>query len=394
MFSTSRLELSVISIKSMIVSGTEKSKIESNDESGTEKPRIKPSNESELETEKKKSLPKHPVEIIKMKKSGGITIPKKIRESLRENDEEVVLFAFWQDDNKLIFQQVKEYEVPDLTLVQSEKKKADPSKPRKKRSSKKKSKTSGPEPELAKYFPFQIENQDKIANALESTFYKLIEIPPKIEEAIERIKYVVLNYSTGSNTNDARLKNTIIFFIADVIEKNKDPSLKDVLVYAKENLISNIRSKYLKEQSLIILSVAAIGLEANEIAFELISNILRGIQLYTEPYAIMQGFKGTVKALTRSQLAINERIVEALQIAIINFIKGFNCPGKLEDDPPITHSKASTDNALQLIELLQDLHLIEEAFVLAKELLAELPQEDIYIEQVRQKIADLKKVNI
>ena len=98
---------------------------ESSDESVSIKTKIEPSTESEIETEKRSNLPKHPVEIIKMKKSGGITIPKKIRESLRENDEEVVLFAFWQDENKLIFQQVKEYEVPDLTLVQSEKKKAE-----------------------------------------------------------------------------------------------------------------------------------------------------------------------------------------------------------------------------------------------------------------------------
>lgn len=346
----------------------------------------------------KSNLPKHPVEIIKMRKNGGITIPKKIREALVENEEENVMFAFWQEGNKLIFQKVKEYEIQDLTLVQKQKKASnssttDPTKTPRKRSKKASSKT-GPQPELSRYFPFQIDNQEKIASALESTFYKLIEQPPNIEEAIERIKYVLINYSNGSNTNDARLKNTIILFLADVIEKTKESSLIEILIYAKDNLIKNIRSQYLREQSLIILVVSALNLEATEVCKDLVSNIIRGIQLYTEPYAIMQGFKGLVKGLTKNQLALDESIQNPIKDSIIDFIKGFTCPGKTEEDSQITHEKLSSDNAVQLIDLLQDLHLIEEAEIIAKEVLAELPTDDIYIEQVRQKIADLRKIHI
>ncbi|WP_371804418.1 hypothetical protein [Candidatus Lokiarchaeum ossiferum] len=346
----------------------------------------------------KNKLPKHPVEIIKMRKNGGITIPKKIREQLVENEDEALMFAFWQEDNKLIFQKVKEYEIQDLNLVQKEKKASNSSatnatkSPRKR--TKKASTKAGPQPELSRYFPFQIDNQEKIASAIESTFYKLVEQPPKIEEAIERIKYVLINYSTGSNTNDARLKNTIILFLADVIEKTKEPSLIEILIYAKDNLIKNIRSQYLREQSLIILVVSALYLKADEVCIDLINRIIRGIQLYKEPYAIMQGFKGLVKELTKSQAPLEESVVNPIKDSILSFIKGFSCPGKNEDDPPIVHAKLSTDSAVQLIDLLQDLHLIEEAETIAKDLLAELPTDDIYIDQVRQKISDLRKIHI
>ena len=48
------------------------------------------------------------------------------------------------------------------------------------------------------------------------------------------------------STNDSRLRNTLILFICDVVEKF---GAQDLLVFAEEKLIPNISSKFLMEQA-------------------------------------------------------------------------------------------------------------------------------------------------
>ncbi|RLI61475.1 MAG: hypothetical protein DRO88_12990, partial [Promethearchaeia archaeon] len=159
--------------------------------------------------EKKRQLPKNPVEILKLTKSGSITLPKSVRETCEEKQ----AFAFWKEGDTYMLFPVRDYEIPDLILAQNSKSKASHKSKdemegadgeKKKRRKKTRSKTkvpAGPQPELTKYFPFPLENQEKIQDAIEASFYKLTEVPPKIDEVIERIKYIALNYGTGKKTN-------------------------------------------------------------------------------------------------------------------------------------------------------------------------------------------------
>ncbi len=436
---------------------------ETNENETNEIPEIKSENQNQVKNE---DLPTHPVEIIKMRKSGGLTIPKKIREELKENEEDIVNFAFWKEGNKLIFLKVKEYEIPDLKIKGAESKTKNTETKAKKSPSKKKiSKKSGPQPEITNYFPFQIQNQEKIANALESTFYKLTEDPPKIEEAIERIKYVLINYSTGNNTNDSRLKNTIIIFLVDIFKKVNDPSLHQLLDYVNDKIVNSIASKYLKEQALIQLVSLAISANHYEMADQLSKNILIGISEYTEPYAIMQGFKGLVKSLVNIQHEIPEKVQLKIKNEIEKYIfsaqnpyifqkednndyekeiveeisvdNPIDCDNESDesskDEIPIINEEEieideneeelkesseiieadlgkiptneinssikpypqlSTDNSIELVDLLKDLHMIEDAFSIIKRLQAEIPTDDIYIDQVRKKVLELRKENI
>ncbi|MHA1855004.1 MAG: hypothetical protein ACTSYY_03090 [Promethearchaeota archaeon] len=353
-------------------------------------------------TEIKADLPKVPVEIVKLKKSGSITIPKKIRDKLQENQ----MFACWEENSKIIFQQIKEFQIQDLNLVKTKssttKEKAKKSKTAKR--SKKKGKTTGPQPELTKYFPFQIDNQEKILSILESTFYILIEDPPKVKEAIERIRYIIINYTSGISRNDDRLKNTVILFISDIFEKITNEKLKELLNFAKENIVFNIHSKFLREQGLITLFITSIRANSTESEIFL-KNILEGISEYKEPYQILQGFKGLVRSIIKSKIELNDDLKFLIRDEMRKFILGYEetkptvqIKGETETAEEETEiiqiEKLNTDNSLQLIELIEDMHLIEDAYKLADNLLKNIPPEDIKIEAVRTTLSRLKKTHI
>ena len=160
--------------------------------------------------QQKRDLPKIPVELVKLTKSGSITLPKSIRAKLDEKQ----AFAFWLENDRYMLMPVKDYEIPDLKLaadILKEKKRrtsesgglgASGSKTARKPRSKSKAKsqiTSGLQPELSRYFPYSIENQEKLQDGIEASFYKLIETPPKIDEVIERIKYMIITTTIKVN---------------------------------------------------------------------------------------------------------------------------------------------------------------------------------------------------
>ena len=97
-----------------------------------------------------------------------------------------------------------------------------------------------------------------MASIYESSFYKLAEDVPDTEEAINRIRYALINYTIGKSTNDGRLFNSVINFIADVVEKFKTPELERMLEFAADKITPNIKSKFLREQSNIALFTSAL----------------------------------------------------------------------------------------------------------------------------------------
>ena len=317
------------------------------------------------------------------------------------------MFACWEQDSKINFQPIQEFQIPELNIAKTKSSTTkDPAskKQRSKRSKKIKKKAGGPQPELIKYIPFQIDNQDKILSILESTFYLLTDDSPKIDEGIDRIRYIIINYTSGVARNDDRLKNTVILFISDIIEKIPNQNLNDLIIFAKESIVSNIKSKFLREQGLITLFVTSI--RANfEDAGSFLKEILQGISEYTEPYAILQGFKGLVRSISKSELIISENLIFLIRDEIQKFIFGYEKPKKEiseEEEMDVTEEKTpeneieqlNTDHSIQLIELLEEMHLIEDAFSLTENLLRNISPEDIRIDAVRQTLSRLKKAHI
>ena len=358
------------------------------------------------------------------------------------------MFACWEHDSRIIFQPIQEFQISELNIAKTKSSSTkDPArkKERSKRSKKIKKKTGGPQPELIKYIPFQIDNQDKILSILESTFYLLTDDNPKIDEGIDRIRYIIINYTSGVARNDDRLKNTVILFISDIIEKIPTQNFNDLIKFAQESIVSSIKSKFLREQGLITLFVTSIRANSEDTEVFL-KEILQGISEYTEPYAILQGFKGLVRSISKSELDISESLKFLIRDEIQKFIFGYEQPKKeiiKEDEEKVIKEEIevseeeteksdeeiedlsdeelkellkeeeieipkevieevvekeieqlNTDHSLQLIDLLDEMHLIEDAYSLTENLLRNISPEDIRIDAVRQTLSRLKKAHI
>jgi bifunctional DNA-binding transcriptional regulator/antitoxin component of YhaV-PrlF toxin-antitoxin module len=335
-------------------------------------------------------LPKHPVLVLKMTKAGSITLPKEIREKLEEN----VAFAFWETGNKLIFQIIAEEDV--INLEQADKKKSDetassaPKKERKKSAEggAKKStqkQATGPQPELAKYFPYDFENKDKVSAIFESSFFKFVEEPPNIEEALNRLRYALVNYVTGKSMNDSRLRNAMINMLCDVSEKTK---LTQPMDFAQEKILDFITSDFLLEQSLntLILTTGHIGNFNNSEAF--LKRILKHVDKYkdNELYAIKQLFTNLIRAIIRDKIELPRNQKLMIRDKLQQFITGYSNVQTDPNIPPIEHKPVPTDTAIEFIEMIEKLKLIEEAHQMATNLLKGLPPEDKDIEKVRATI--------
>ncbi|MHA1672422.1 MAG: hypothetical protein ACTSYI_02235 [Promethearchaeota archaeon] len=400
--------------------------------------------------QQKRDLPKNPVELLKLTKSGSITLPKSIREKLDEKQ----AFAFWLENDRYMLMPVKEYEIPDLKLaadIQREKKRrasesrgtdASGSKTKRKPRSKSKTKaktqsTSGLQPELSRYFPYSIENQEKLQDGIEASFYKLLETPPKMDEVIERIKYMIINYGTGKKTNDSRLKHTIILFVIDAVEKIRDHDLTPLLHYLDEKIVGLIESAYLYEQSLIFLCGTALKIDENQLAFSFLKKIFKVIDGYKENFTIMQGLKSITKTVIQADKPLTEEfqlylhknlkkyvigpelIEESEEIELSDEMEQIEpdeerelneametselgeeqeqneAMDQVELDVPeeqnIFHYPLNTDSSLEIVELLEDLQMFDGAYDSAKSLLERIEVEDVHVESVRAKVNALAK---
>ncbi|MCK5347389.1 MAG: hypothetical protein KAR20_28460, partial [Candidatus Heimdallarchaeota archaeon] len=111
-----------------------------------------------------------------------------------------------------------------------------------------------------------------------------------------------------------------------------------------------------------------------------VMEIFQGIRGYSETYAIMQGLKGTVKAIKRAELTLHEDLTSIFQDEFNYYILDENQPTEL-----------NTGNKLQIIELMEDLYLIERGLTLTQHLLDTVSQEDMFLEQIRTKLLELRK---
>ncbi len=311
--------------------------------------------------------------IVKKTKMGSITIPKEIREDLFEKEAEVYFKLLIPLDKKKLILQVLSKEEADEFLQKSKK-----LKPEKILGvSKKGKKAISPsmkaklEPAWSTYFTYDFENQAKVKAILESAFYKFAENPPNLEDAMGRIKYVLVSYLTSIKTENAKLYFAVEKFLLDVVEKFNLPNLLDWIF---EKMIPNIESKFLYELGLLELIECSIKFERWEKVELYIFYVLKNIDSYSasESYNIMNSFKQLIKKL--KWVKRTEKIDVLLKEKLLEYGQ------KVFDD---------IDYKIQIVEFLEDLNYIELAYKLAKEIQLSLPQDSPRVELVRKLVKRL-----
>lgn len=307
-------------------------------------------------------------EVINLKKTGGITIPKNIRAELFPKNLENIFFKLIvpKEKNKIILEIIEGEEAKKLAAELKIKKKTErKASPRVPKAAGTKTKDAGPQPDFSKYFIYEFEAQEKLRPILESAFYKFGETPVNLEDAMGRIKYGLVQYLGSKNIENARLYLAIVNFLCDVIEQFNLPNL---IEWIDDKIINSMKSKFLYEQALLSLVVISIKANRFEKGEQFASKILENIDTYpkSELYNIMNSFENLVNAVSKERSDL--RIIELIKDKLISYLEG------IED----------IDYKVQIVEILEDLRYIEEAYDIAKNILANLPPESSRIEFMRE----------
>ncbi len=323
----------------------------------------KPNGQAEREEEEKLE------EIVNLKKTGGITIPKHIREEMFSESVENVFFKLVvpKERDKIILEIVPEQEAKKLSEELSAKRKIQrKSAPRPKGvKSPGKKKPVGPQPDFSKYFLYDFEAQEKLRPILESAFYKFAETPVNLEDAMGRIKYGLVSYLGSSNVENSKIYFSIVNFLCDVIEQFNQPNL---IEWMNDKIINNIKSKFLYEQALLSLVAISIQMKRFEKGIDFSKKILENIDTYpkSELYNIMNSFENLVKVVSKDRSDL--KIIEIVKEKLMEYLEG------IED----------IDYKIQIVEMLEELRFIEEAYNIANNILMSLPPESSRIEFIRE----------
>lgn len=317
----------------------------------------KGSNESEEEPYYQK--------IIKKTKT-GITFPKELRNDLFGEEEDIYFnLIVPKSKKKIILNFISEKEIEE----QEKKKSSEKSSSSK---SKKTGKKGVPEPIWTEYFIYDFKNQEKIKSILESAYYKFAEDPEQFDDAMGRVKYALVSFLTSVKTENAKLYFSVIKFLADVIKKFDYPKL---INWIYEKVVPNVESKFLYELSLMELIELSVKYEEYKQAETYVSDILTHLDQYSEgeKYNIMNTLTQLIR--TVKDLEKKGNIHNIIKEKLIEFEKKIS----------------NVDNKIQLIEFLEDLRFIEEAYNLTDNLSKELPSEDHRINEVRKMKQRLKE---
>jgi bifunctional DNA-binding transcriptional regulator/antitoxin component of YhaV-PrlF toxin-antitoxin module len=353
-----------------------------------------PSDEPKRAPTPVEDLPKHPVLVLQMTKTGGITLPKELRESFQTN-----IFAFWESGNKLMLQPIAEEDLQHLDLADKKKKEEGEGGEKKPRERKKKEgggdtktpkvkKATGPQPELARYFQYEFEKQPEVSAALESAFYKFAEEPPKIQEGLDRVKYALITFLSGKSVNDSRLRNSVVNFLCDVAERLNIP---DAMTFAEEKILDHIKSEFLLEQSLNTLIITSGKTKNFENLEKFLIRILKLVDRYpdNELFKIKQLFTNLIRAISREKIELTDKMKLLIFNKMLDFMRGFTTVPSTPEDKVLEHKPLDSTTILEFIDHIEKLKMIEKAHSMTEELLARLPPEDREIEKVREKLRNL-----
>jgi hypothetical protein len=327
--------------------------------------------------EEKKSLENRIYyESLVKKNKTGITFPKELREKLFPSEEDDYFFKLIvpQEKDKIVLQFLTEREAEDYeqesNQQQKEKDKNNASKneKKKKKASKEKINSSELEPKWSNYFIYDFSKKEKVKQILESAYYKFAETPIEYDDALGRVKYALVSFLTSTKTENAKLFYSVVRFLIDIINTFDLPRLID---WIYDKVIQNIESKFLYELALIDMIPVSIKYDKYELAENSIDKILSSINEYNmqESYNIMNSFKQLVKKTKKLRnIPISNSIFKKIKDALILYM------GKFENN----------DYKIQIIELLEDLHFIEDAYNLAEELVKNLDPDSVVLAEVRK----------
>ncbi len=306
-------------------------------------------------------------DIVKKTKT-GITFPKELRDIMFSEDAEIYFkLKVPKDKSKIILEVISEADAESHKKVVILK-----SKPELKSKGKKNGEiVSGGTslaPNWGDYFVYDFKSREKVKPILESAFYKFAETPMNLEDAMGRVKYVLVSFLTSKvKTENAKLYYSVIRFLNDIIEKFNQPNLLDWIF---EKIIPNIESKFLYELALLDLVEISLKVKRWEKAELYIFYVLKNIDEYppSEMYNVMNSFKQLVKKVKgversdKIDILLKEKLMEYAENVI----------------------KEDVDYKIQIIEFLEDLDYIELAYKLAKELEKTLPPKSVRIDEVRK----------
>ncbi|MHA1728060.1 MAG: hypothetical protein ACTSWY_04950 [Promethearchaeota archaeon] len=315
---------------------------------------------------KEHEIPTEPCWHITRSKT-GFTLPKEIRDNIIPYKQDCALVV---KDNKLIFYMINPEDKQKLKLVKESRKLRNLK--NKKKGRQKNSIPEGPQPEWGSYFLFEFENNNKIQEVLTTAFEKFATEPPNLEEGMNIVKYSLVSFLT-TRMNNARLRQAIIFFLCDVIEKFGQPNLID---FINEKIVGEIKSKFLYQLSLNQLAFTAFKVKRYEKAQEFIELCIKDIKKYnqSEMYAIMDSFKNCVVKLTKD---IDFLIPQEYLLPIRNSLREYL---DIMDD---------SDYKLQIVDLLARMQFIDEANNIAEDILKKLPEESPSRDEVKDLIKRL-----
>ncbi len=307
-------------------------------------------------------------ECVLKKTKTGITFPKDLRDLLFEEDQDTFFrLSIPIKQDKIILEVISEEEANNLTNKLKETKPETENLPKEVKKMRSNTKRA---PNWGEYFIYDFKNQEKVKPILESAFYKFGEKPINIEDAMGRVKYVLVSFLSSTKTENSKLYYTVERFLIDIIKQYDQVNLLDWIF---EMIIPRIESKFLYELALLDLVEISLSTQRYEKAELYIFHILKNIDDYpkSEMYNIMNSFKQLVKSLKYVQRS--DKIDILLKEKLMEYGEGV----------------IDIDYKIQIIEFLEDLQYIELAYQLAKKVQLGLPQDSLRLESVRKLVKRL-----
>lgn len=308
--------------------------------------------------------------LIKRTKT-GFTLPKELRDKIHMQQN----FALVFEHHELAFYMINEEDIPKLKLIH---KKEEPKPKEKGKGKRSKKKVEGPEPDWPRYFHFEVEDQEKVQDALESAFYKFAANPPSIGEGMNLIMYVLTSLSKNHKMNDARLRQTVIFFLCHIIEQFNQPQLID---FIQREILDDVESPYLYQICLNQLTYTSFIMKKPDKADEFITACVNMINKYdiSEMYAIMDSFKHLIHILTPIEgTKIPKEDLSHVKSSLDVFGE------KLED----------FDYQVQYIEMLERMDFVEDAYSKAQLFLNRLEQDSPIRDAFKEIIRRIRKLPV
>ena len=305
--------------------------------------------------------------VIGLSKAGSLTVPKEVRDALKLDPGKKFKFT-WDRANKLLFEIVPDNEIIEIEQqIEAEKekkaKKTEAKKP-------KKGKAIGPEFEFGKYLGYEFDGSAKLQPILEKSFDQFRLEPPNIEEGLKYVKFAIISLTGENNIVNSKLRFTLVNFLCDVVEKFNQPFLLD---YTAQNVLKDIKSKFLFEQSLVQIAVTSFRKRPEKVP-ALIQMILKNIDDYpaVEIYNVINSFELLSKRMSEAKFA--PEITKCLR-------------DKIMDKIPLMSDR---DYKMQAIRQLSRLRYFEDAIKVCKDIIAGVTENESGIGEVQELLKEVE----